>query len=58
MTPGVVGKYSLYPEGQYVVDAGNLLHLSFLLTLFARCAPEMLRQASVKALGDSAGEST
>ncbi len=50
LTPGVIGDYSLYPEGQYIVDAGNLLHLSFLLTLGARHIPDMLRRASTEAL--------
>jgi len=44
--PGRVGRYSVYPEPYYHVDSGNLLHLSFFLTLIARYSPSWLKQAS------------
>lgn len=51
LTPGKIGDYSIYPEGQYRVDSGNLLHLSFFLTLTARHEPGVLRRASEEAMG-------
>ena len=43
--------FGVYPEPNCAVDPGNLLHLSFFLTLIARHDPDMLRQASAKAEG-------
>ena len=50
ITPGKTGNYSVYPDPYYYVDSGNLLHLSFFLTLIARRDPAMLRRASDDAL--------
>jgi len=41
--------YSVYPDPNCAVDPGNLLHLSFFLTLLARHDPEMLKEASHQA---------
>jgi len=46
MHPGRIGKYSTYPDSSRRVDSGNLLHLSYFLTLIARRAPDLLREAS------------
>lgn len=48
---GRLGGYSIYPEPQYQVDSGNLLHLSFFLTLVARHDPQMFRTAARHAAG-------
>jgi hypothetical protein len=50
MHPGELGNYSLYPKSYYYVDSGNLLHLSFFLTLIARICPEILIAANQKVL--------
>lgn len=44
--PGRAGHYSIYPEPWCHVDSGNLLHLSFFLTLIARHEPAWLKPAS------------
>jgi hypothetical protein len=41
---GRIGHYGVYPEPYYYVDSGNLMHLSFFLTLVARHGPELLRR--------------
>ena len=43
--PGTLGNYSVYPESYYHVDSGNLLHLSFFLTMIARHKSEMLLES-------------
>jgi hypothetical protein len=48
--PGELGNYSLYPKPYYYVDSGNLLHLSFFLTLIARICPEILIESNRKLL--------
>lgn len=45
MHPGKLGNYSVYPEAYYYVDSGNLLHLSFFLSLVSRHAPDLLKNA-------------
>lgn len=47
--PGKIGNYSAYPDGYFYVDSGNLLHLSFFLTMILRLAPKMLQKASIEA---------
>ena len=44
--PGKIGDYGTYPHPYYYVDSGNLLHLSFFLTLMARWEPAVLRRAA------------
>ncbi len=41
--PGKLGNYSVYPQPYYYVDSGNLLHLSFFLTMISRNLPELIR---------------
>ena len=43
--------YSVYPDPSCYVDSGNLVHLSFFLTLIARYNPEMLHEASKSVSG-------
>jgi len=43
--------FGLYPEPNWSVDPGNLLHLSFFLTLIARHDPEMLKKGAEEAAG-------
>ncbi len=44
MHAGKLGNYSTYPKPYYYVDSGNLLHLSFFLTMIAKNIPKMLNR--------------
>ena len=43
MHRGKLGNYSVYPEPYYYVDSGNLLHLSFFLSLIGWRMPGLLK---------------
>jgi len=46
---GKLGRYSTYPEPYYYVDSGNLLHLSFFLTMIADYCQDILVEGAESA---------